>query len=78
MVMTMGWNETQTQTSSMCDVQGMSVTTAKQRLTTKTATQRACSRVLQVFFKSLYTLLGFVLCFVLILWFVSSMVFLSM
>ena len=33
----------------MCDVQGMSVTTAKQRLTTKTATLRACSRVLQVF-----------------------------
>ena len=33
----------------LCDVQGMSVTTAKQRLTTKTATLRACSRVLQVF-----------------------------
>ena len=33
----------------MCDVQGMSVTTATQRLTTKTATQRACSRVPQVF-----------------------------
>ena len=33
----------------MCDVQGMSVTTAKQRLTTKTATLRACSRVPQVF-----------------------------
>ena len=32
----------------MCDVQGMSVTTAKQRLTTKTATLRACSRVPQV------------------------------
>ena len=29
----------------MCDVQGMSVTTAKQRLTTKTATLRARSRV---------------------------------
>ena len=33
----------------MCDVQGMSVTTAKQRLTTKTPTLRACSRVPQVF-----------------------------
>ena len=32
----------------MCDVQGMSVTT-KQRLTAKTATLRACSRVRQVF-----------------------------
>ena len=32
----------------VCDVQGMSVTTAKQRLTTKTATLRACSRVPQV------------------------------
>ena len=49
--MTMGWNETQTQNilSQMCDVQRMSVTTAKQRLTTKTATLRACSRVPQVF-----------------------------
>ena len=34
----------------MSDVQGMSVTTAKQRLTTKTATLRVCSRVLQVFY----------------------------
>ena len=33
----------------MCDVQGMSVTTAKQRLTTKTATLRAYSRVLHMF-----------------------------
>ena len=33
----------------MCDVQGMSVTKGKQRLTTKTATLRACSRVPQVF-----------------------------
>ena len=32
-----------------CDVQEMSVTTAKQRLTTKTATPRGCSRVPQVF-----------------------------
>ena len=32
----------------MCDVQGMSVTTAKQRLTTKTVTLRAFSRVVQV------------------------------
>ena len=29
----------------MCDVERMSVTTAKQRLTSKTATPRACSRV---------------------------------
>ena len=33
----------------MCEVQGMSVTTAKQKLTTKTTTLRACSRVHQVF-----------------------------
>ena len=33
----------------MCDVQGMSVATAKQRLTTKTVTLRAFSRVPQVF-----------------------------
>ena len=33
----------------MCDVQRMSVTTAKQRLTTKTATLRTCSCVPQVF-----------------------------
>ena len=42
----------------MCDVQRMSVTTAKQRLTTKTATLRACSRVLQVF-KSLAHIVGY-------------------
>ena len=33
----------------MCDVQGMSVTTAEQRLTTKTATLRARLGVPQVF-----------------------------
>ena len=33
----------------MCDGQSMSVTTAKQRLTTKTVTLRAFSRVAQVF-----------------------------
>ena len=32
----------------VCDVQGMSVTTAKPRLATKTATLRACSRFPQV------------------------------
>ena len=33
----------------MCDVRGMSVTTAKQRLTTKIVTLRAFSRVPRVF-----------------------------
>ena len=57
----MGWNETQTQNilSQMCDVQRMSVTTAKQRLTTKTATLRACSRVPTSAFKSAAHIVGF-------------------
>ena len=45
----MGMRRKRKHLEPMCDVQGMSVTTAKQRLTTKTATLRACSRVHQVF-----------------------------
>ena len=75
MVMTMGRKRKHVE--PMIDVQGMTVTTAKQRQTTKTVTLRTRSRVPQVF-KSLQTLLSFVLCFVLILCFVSSMVFLSL
>ena len=50
-VMNMGWHESKRKhLEPMCDVQRMSVTTAKQILPTKTATLRACSRVQQVFF----------------------------
>ena len=51
----------------------------KQRLTTKTdCNNYAHAHVCPKCFKSLHTLLGFVLCFVLILCFVSLMVFLSL
>ena len=60
-----------------CNAQRMSETTAKTETdfedTTKTVSRlRSRSRVPQVFFASLHTLLGFVLCFV------SSMEFLSL
>ena len=76
----MGMRRKRKHLEPMCDVQGMSVTKAKQRLTTKTAMQHyAHAHVFsKCFLKSLHTLLGFVLCFVLFLCFVSSMVFLSL
>ena len=58
-----GMRRTRKHLEPTCDVQEMSVTTTKQRLTTKTTTQRARSRVPQVFYRRRHTLLGFVLCF---------------
>ena len=62
----------------LCDVQGMSVTTAETETDYEDCNYFAHAHVFPKCFKSLHTLLGFVLCFVLILCFVSSMVFLSL
>ena len=62
----------------MCDVQGMSVTTAETERDCEDCNNNAHAHVFPKCFKSLHTLLGSVLCFVLILCFVSSMVFLSL
>ena len=77
MVMTMGWNERKHEhLEPMCDVQGMSVTTAETETDFEDCNNYAHAHVFPKCFKSLHTLLGFVLCVVLILCFVSSMVFL--
>ena len=62
----------------MCDVQGMCMTTAETETDYEDCNNYAHAHVFPKCFKSLHTLLGFVLCFVLILCFVSSMVFLSL
>ena len=60
----------------MCDVQGMSVTTGETETDCEDCNNNAHAHVFSKCFKSLHTLLGFVLCVALILCFVSSMVFL--
>ena len=62
----------------LCDVQGMSVTTAETETDYEDSNNYARAHVFPKCFQSLHTLLGFVLCFVLVLCFVSSMVFLSL
>ena len=52
----------------MCDVQGMSVTTAETETDYEDCNNYARAHVFSKCFKSLHTLLGFVLCFVLFLW----------
>ena len=64
--------------SQMCDVQRMSVKTAETETDYEDCNNYAYAHVFPKCFKSLHTLLGFVLCFVLILCFVSSMVFLTL
>ena len=62
--------------SQLCDVQEMSVTTAETETDYEDCNNHAHAHVFSKCFTSLHTLLGFVLCFVLILCFVSSTEFL--
>ena len=62
----------------MCDVQGMSVTTAETETDYEDCNNYAHAHVFPKCFKSLHKLLGFVSCFVLTPRFVPSMMFLSL
>ena len=64
MVMTMGWNETQKHEylEPVCDVQGMSVTTAETETDYENCNNFAHAHVFPKCFKSLHTFSGWVSC----------------